>query len=511
MWQTYLRPASLDALLDTLEQHKGGARLIAGGTDVLVELARGVLPTETLIDVTAVPALKYVADDGDTIRLGALATHNDVIASSACVERTLPLAQACREVGAPQIRTRATVAGNLITASPANDTIAPLMALGADLVLVSRAGGERIVPLADFYRGVRQTILQPGELLREIRVSALRSNQRGRFVKLGLRRAQAISVINVALVLTLDGATVTHASITLGCLAPTIVHARAAESYLTGRRLDAATCAEAGRLARVDARPIDDLRGSARYRLDTLAALVADALRRLAAGREHDGWPEPPILLETPVAAETAMPHASSAAEREPDPAMVVPPRPVGVAARSASPVSSVRASINGRPYTWRHAATKTLLHALREDASLIGAKEGCAEGECGACTVWLDGQAVMSCLVPAAQAQGARITTIEGLASTAATPTSRQKRGPEGEALHPLQRAFIERGAVQCGFCIPGMLMAGAKLLEEQPRPTLAQAQEALGGNICRCTGYRKILDAVLAAGAAQEAGGAA
>ncbi len=475
MWQTYLQPANLDEALVLLARHAAGARIVAGGTDVLVELSRGVRPTATLIDVSRLRELKYVRVEGDTICLGALATHNDVLASPDCRRDARPLAQACWEVGAPQIRARATVSGNLVTASPANDTITPLVALDATLVLVSHAG-ERVVPLRDFYHGVRRTDLAPDELVREIRVPRLAENQRGLFIKLGLRRAQAISVVNVAYALTFDGPIMRDARIALGCVAPTIVRARDAEGYLRGKVLDDVTCVEAGRLAAAAVAPIDDVRGSAAYRHATLAALVADGLRRLFVVDENEtartgdndrGLTDRPVLLEANVT----------------DPA-------------NQSFEDIIAVTINGQAYRLAGAHRKSLLDALREDAGLTGTKEGCAEGECGACTVWLNGQAVMACLVPAPQAHGGVVTTIEGLAA------------PEGEQLHPLQEAFIAHGAVQCGYCIPGMLMAGAKLLQERARPDLDEVRVALSGNLCRCTGYGKILDAVLAASTAENAG---
>ncbi|HEV8264855.1 MAG TPA: (2Fe-2S)-binding protein [Gemmatimonadales bacterium] len=146
----------------------------------------------------------------------------------------------------------------------------------------------------------------------------------------------------------------------------------------------------------------------------------------------------------------------------------------------------TVRFTLNGSPLTVDVPGSSRLLDVLREDLHLTGTKEGCGEGECGACSVLIDGEVVNSCLVAAGQVEGREVLTIEGLA--------------QGGELSPLQRAFIERGAAQCGICTPGMLLAAHALLQGNPRPSADEVRVALAGNLCRCTGYTKIIDAVLA-----------
>ncbi len=476
-------PASLAEALDAVATP--GARPIAGGTDLLIELAKGDHEgIEILVDLTRIPGLDAIEvaegpDGGATITIGALVTHNRVVASPELQRMAAPLVQACREVGSPQLRNRATVAGNLVTASPANDSISALLALDAEVTIASSAG-ERTLPLASFHTGFRQTALEPGELVTAISFPALVEPWRGVFVKLGLRKAQAISVVHLAAVARLDAPqapaadgppVVAEIRLALGSVAATVTRAGAAEAVLEGAALTDEVIEAAVAAASDGVAPIDDVRGTADYRVASVGEMTRRALHAIA---EDAGVLETdPVLLwgtgdgRWPTGGQGTAEH------------------------RSETPV---RCTVNGSQVEAPR-GDGTLLDWLRA-ADRTGVKEGCAEGECGSCTVHLDGLAVLSCLVPAARAEGAEIVTVEGVEHLA---------GSTGR-LHPLQEHFVQTGAVQCGYCIPGFLVAGAALLEERPSPTEGEVIDGLAGNLCRCTGYYKIVEAFLAAGEGEQ-----
>jgi aerobic-type carbon monoxide dehydrogenase small subunit (CoxS/CutS family) len=239
---------------------------------------------------------------------------------------------------------------------------------------------------------------------------------------------------------------------------------------LRGAPLDHQQCAAAGAAAGKAATPIDDLRATAAYRTSQISVMVERGLAAIAAGGERDRWPDRQTFLRS----------SNNVTTRRPDPETLDDDSPITV-------------EVNGSTITAARATGLTLLDWLRDQAQCTGVKEGCAEGECGACTVQLDGQAVMSCLVPAARAAGCAVTTVEGLATDG--------------ALAPIQREFVEHAAVQCGFCTPGFLMSCASLLDEIPDPSLAEIRAGLAGNLCRCTGYRAIEAAVAAVTAVEVA----
>lgn len=464
MWNHYYLAATLSDALGYLNQHPDDSMVISGGTDLVLELKRGQHNDRTrIVDISRISGLdKIYTDNIGALHIGALVTHNQVTSSEMIRSNVRCLAEASFQVGSPQIRNRGTVAGNLITASPANDTIPALIVLGAELVIVS-PNGERRVKLEDFYLGVRKTILRKNEILKEIVLNPETGIYHSTFYKFALRNAQAISVANAAVALKTYKGKVVGARIAVGAVAPTVVRLQSIESQVSGLSLEQLENFQLPETIH-EISPISDIRGSATFRREMIRVIVKRCIDTLLypekAGQKI---PENPITL--------------SDFEKHPHKGELK----YSIAIDNEFPIHT---TINNQEYTFRNAHQKTLLDLIRENARLTGSKEGCAEGECGTCTVYLDGKAVMACLVPAPRAHLAEITTIEGIA--------------QENQLHPVQQAFIEEGAVQCGYCTPGFIMSAVKLLEERPHPSESEIKEGLTGNLCRCTGYYKIIKAI-------------
>ncbi|MCL1593252.1 MAG: FAD binding domain-containing protein [Actinomycetia bacterium] len=456
------RPATIDEALALLDRYGSDARIVAGATDLLLELQRHIRTVDMLIDLSAIDDLDGVDMSAGTVTLGPLTTHRQVVESDIVRQFGLPLAQASLEVGSAQLRNRATVVGNLVTASPANDTISALLALDAQVELAS-IDGDRTVSLSDFYTGVRQTVMASNELVTAVRFPAMSSGTSGMFAKVGLRSAQAISVVHAAVVIERLGGVISNARIALGSVAPTVVLADAARS-LEGSALTAETIERCASLASGEVTPITDGRATAAYRSHLVRVVLSRMLHTLAAGDESSQWPTRVITLADG-GTHSSIPMA-------------------------AGPNDPIRVLINGTGVTAPGATHESLLDWIRSNARsrsgelLTGTKEGCAEGECGACTVHMDGQSVLACLVLAGSADGHEITTIEGLDS------------PDDVRL---QDSFIACGAVQCGFCTPGFVMAASSLRTEMGELTADEIRDGLSGNICRCTGYESIVEALV------------
>jgi len=464
MWKSYYQVIDLEHTFEILDKYQGSAKIIAGATDLWLEFERGMHKgIKVLIDISRIKGLDQITEDNHGfINIGPLVTHSHIVRSDLIKNHAFALLQASASIGSPQIRNRGTVVGNLATASPANDTIAPLMALNAILVIGSKKG-SREIPINEFYTGVRKSVLEPYEMITNIKFKKLeKENYHSLFVKHGLRKTQSISLINIAVIYkTSDNETISDMRIAIGAVAPTVIRAIDAEKFAEGKKAENLDIDLISKLASRAASPIDDLRSSAQYRLDMVAALLKKALRECIIEKNQTA----PITKITLWGREksTYIPLQEEHNIEETD---------------------SLEFVLNNKPITVSQLRGKTLLDIIREEGQLRGSKEGCGEGECGACTVFMDGVAVLACLIPAERAHKAVIQTIESISS--ATSISK------------LQKSFVEEGAVQCGYCTPGFIMSGTKLLEEVENPTKEQIKIAISGNLCRCTGYYKIVSAI-------------
>lgn len=462
MWTTYVNAASIEDAINALRKDPSASKVIAGGTDLMLEFKRGQRKSiSTVIDINRIPGFDQITLDSDNvIHIGPNVTHNDCISSKLLREYATPLALASLSVGSPQIRNRGTIAGNIITASPANDTIAPLMALNATLTVIS-ARGERNIALSDFYTGVRKTVLQNDEIVTDISFPALKNTQKGTFIKMALREAQAISIVNAAVILDLTGDLISEVIITLGSVAPTIIYCPRTASFMEGKTFNVELIEKAADIAMEEAHPITDIRGSSDYRIEMVKVAVKRGLSQLLNDSPEKRLSSDPVCLVNEKNILTTQ----------------------SIKTNEIFEKTHIAAKVNNQQVTFK-SKPASLLDVLRDELGLTGSKEGCGEGECGACTIFLDGKAVMGCLVPAPRANGASVVTIEGI-----TPK---------DGLNPIQQAFIDEGAVQCGYCTPGFIMSATKLLEEKERPSQDEIKQAITGNLCRCTGYYKIIKAI-------------
>ena len=458
----YLRPGSLTEALAAM-QTVPEARLLAGGTNLLVDMKLERCSPDLLVDISQLAELHGIESlDGGDVRIGALSSMREIALHQGLWRGHTCLAEAAAAFGSTQIMMRGTLGGNIANGSPASDTVPALVVLGAQAMVGGRRG-QRAVLVADLLDKPGSIALNPGEILTDVRIPASPPHTGSCFLKLSRVRAD-LAKVSVAVRLIRRGDRIEGSRIALGSVGPTVLRARKASSLLLGRVFSEELVLEAAHAAAEEILPIDDVRSSADYRRRAAAALVHDALL-------------------------TAWQRAGEECTFD---ARGVPPQPVLRAPGSSPTVQlaedemmCIEWTLNGECVQIDVACNELLLNVLRDRFQLTGTKYGCGIGECGACTVWMDGVPVLACLVLAASTDGAEIRTVEGLAA------------PDG-TLDPVQQAFIDENAFQCGYCTPAMLMMTRKLLDEIPQPTECEVRDYLKGNHCRCTGYASIVRAV-------------
>lgn len=275
-----------------LAEHGPSARVIAGGTDLLADLKFTPETPRVMVDISRAPDLKGIALRDDGLAIGALVTHTEIMRSPVIRELFPALVDAAHTIGAVQTRNLGTVGGNLVTAVPSLDSGPTLVALEA-VVTMLRLAGKRQLPLAEFFAGPRKTVLKPGELLMEIVIPKKNLGKPASFHKFGLRKGQALALVNVAASawLSKDQSSFVEPRIALGAVAPKVIRAPQAEAYLEGRAATPEAMAEAGRIAAGEAKPISDFRASAEYRRELIAVLTRRALENACAlaraGKKH--------------------------------------------------------------------------------------------------------------------------------------------------------------------------------------------------------------------------------
>jgi xanthine dehydrogenase iron-sulfur cluster and FAD-binding subunit A len=459
----YVEVSSLTAAIQVITQLGSRARILAGGTQLLVAMKMEREKPEVLVNIQKIPGMSQVSigEKGELVLGAGVSIH--AIRKDQYIGSAYPaLAQACASFGSVQIELMGTIGGNICNGSPASDTVPALMAYDSELELVS-AQGSRFIPIVDFYLGPGKTTLKPGELLKAIILPKPLPKASGVYLKIS-RVAADLAKASLAVVLVRDGSWIRGCKIALGSVAPIVFRARDAENYLLGKEYSDENCRVAAEMASAVCTPIDDVRSSAWYRRQVIKVMVMDALQSawLKCEEEHNITHPVQVSVPLPVSQETS-PQVTTKTEKR-----------------------LVEMIINGKRKKMWVAPDELLLNVLRERLHLTGTKYGCGVGECSACTVQVDGQPALACLLLAISLDHCSVDTIEGIQKVDGT-------------LDPLQESFIEHAAFQCGYCTPGLIMSLKGLLREIPKPDEDDIRDYLKGNRCRCTGYASIVRAVL------------
>ena len=433
----YERPQSIEDAVGLLAGSAGTAAILAGGSDLLVRMKGGFIEPDLIVDIKAIDGLSEIRETTDGFSIGA-AVPCAVLGESTALKKAWPgVVEAAKLIGSKQVQGRCTIVGNLCNASPAADSVPALVAAGARASVVG-PGGRRTIPVESVPTGPGKTSLAKGEIIEAILLDKRPPRSGDAYLRFIPRTEMDIAVVSAGVNLTLDEQGVVKAArVALGAVAPTVLLVEEAAEALIGRKLDEAALE---RLAKVCFGGLPPHRRQAGYhRVQKEGCGCAGQ-----AGR-HDR---------------------------------------ICTCRRQMMAGVAVSTTINGDNVEYLCQPDETLLDVLRDRLGLTGAKEGCGTGDCGACSIILDDRLVCSCLVLGAEAEGRRVETIEGMA--------------HGDKLHPLQQKFLEHAALQCGICTPGFLMAAKDLLAKNPDPTEEEIRFGLAGNLCRCTGYDKIVRAV-------------
>lgn len=282
---TYVLPTSIEEACQFMAEHEDEAKILAGGTDLLVGMKEGKGGYKYLVDLKGLPELKGMRETAAGVEIGAMTTLQEITQSALIRKYWLALAQAVGMIGSTQIRMRATIGANISNSSPSADSVPPLVVYQA-IAVIRGQGGQRELPIAEFFTGPGANVLRPGEILYAVRIPKPGENVSCAYFKHGPRRAMDIAVINVAALVEKDEAGVCRqARIALGAVAPTVLLATEAGDLLSGKKPDAALLEKAALAAQAVAKPITDIRASAEYRKDMVKVFTLRALKK-AAGLE---------------------------------------------------------------------------------------------------------------------------------------------------------------------------------------------------------------------------------